>query len=295
MCVLNVFFNYDNIDFFVLGHCGEISKLTGIDYKKEILSECVRRNIKVYSFDDTGFNSAQVYTPMFKRNSIIQRYGKMYKIRQPIVSIIGTSSAQGKFTLQLYFRKKLLEAGYKLGQLGTEPEAYLLGMDITFPIGYNSSINLTNTEMLLAVNQMLQEISSKDVELIITGSQAGLLPIDLSNIKYSTNRHQIYFQGISPDVIVLCINPYDKLSFIEKNIRAAESMSNGKVIGVVCYTMDVDKSWRGAYGKKIHISDKKIIYLREQIYTHFGLKMYMLDKNEELDMLLRSIIDYLGR
>lgn len=287
--------NYDDIDFFIIGHCGEILKLTGIDYQSRVLSECIKRNIKVYSFDKTDFDSSLVYTPTFPKSSVIPRYGKMFMIRQPIVSIVGTSSSQGKFTLQLYFRKKLLEAGYKVGQLGTEPEAKLFGMDITFPIGYNSTIGLNNAEMLLAVNQMLHEISKKDVEIIITGSQAGLLPIDFSNIKHATTRHQVYFQGISPDVIVLCINPYDDITFIEKSIKAAESMSNGRVMGIVCYTMDRDESWRGAYGNKVHVSDEKISNLREMVHSYFKLELYVLDKDEELDMLLKNIIDYLGK
>ena len=142
---------------------------------------------------------------------------------------------------------------------------------------------------------MLQEISSKDPELIITGSQAGLIPIDSSNTKYSTNKHQVYFQGICPDVIVLCINPYDDISFIEKTINVAEGISNGKVIGIVCYPLDIDISWRGAYGNKVYISDTKISILKQKIYTKFGIEMYLLDKFEELDRLLQKIIDYLGK
>lgn len=177
----------------------------------------------------------------------------------------------------------------------TEWEAKIFGMDITFPIGYNCMIRLSDTDMLLAVNQMLQEISSKDVDIIITGSQAGLIPVDWSNTKYITNRHQVYFQGISPDIIVLCINPYDNINFIKKTIHVAEGMSNGKVIGIVCYPLDVDSSWRGAYGSKIHISDIKITMLKKRIYEEFGINMYLLDRLEELDSLLQSIIDYLGK
>lgn len=286
--------DYNNIDFMILGHCEEVSKMTGIDYKNTIISECSKRNINVYSFDKVDRRYNKVYTPDFSSKNVIHRYGKMYMIRQPIICIIGTSSSQGKYTLQLYFRKRLLETGYRVGQLGTEPESMLFGMDATFPLGYNSPIDLNYTEMLLAVNQMLHKISSKDPELIITGSQAGLLPIDQSNIKYATIRHQIFFQGICPDVIVLCINPYDNMEIIGKTIMTAEGMTNGKVIGIVCFAMDVDYSWRGAYGNRVHITDIKIKTLKSEIYLRFGIEMYMIDKSSELDLLLRHIIDYLA-
>lgn len=120
------------------------------------------------------------------------------------------------------------------------------------------------------------------------------MPIDQSNIKYATIRHQIFFQGICPDVIVLCINPYDNMEIIGKTIMTAEGMTNGKVIGIVCFAMDVDYSWRGAYGNRVHITDIKIKTLKSEIYLRFGIEMYMIDKSSELDLLLRHIIDYLA-
>ena len=36
---------------------------------------------------------------------------------KPTVCVVGTSSSQGKFTLQLKIREKLLGIGYKVGQI----------------------------------------------------------------------------------------------------------------------------------------------------------------------------------
>lgn len=55
----------------------------------------------------------------------------LYRISTPVLAVCGTSSKQGKFTLQLELRKRFCEMGYKVGQIGTEPNSLLLGW-ITF-------------------------------------------------------------------------------------------------------------------------------------------------------------------
>lgn len=70
--------------------------------------------IQVYSLDD--------YSDIFGKNSLYFSpglhdvndfrtlpFGKLYKFSKPVVGVFGTSSKQGKFTLQLYMRYLIQE------------------------------------------------------------------------------------------------------------------------------------------------------------------------------------------
>jgi len=51
--------------------------------------------------------------------SKIVPFGKLYKNDIPILGIFGTRSKQGKWSLQMELRKRLLADGYVVGLLGT--------------------------------------------------------------------------------------------------------------------------------------------------------------------------------
>jgi hypothetical protein len=60
----------------------------------------------------------------------------------PVLGVFGTSASQGKFTLQLALRRRLLQLGYEISQVGTEHHAALFGMDLAFPMGHGSTVEM---------------------------------------------------------------------------------------------------------------------------------------------------------
>lgn len=73
-------------------------------------------------------SACKVYFPKIA-NQIFPRnqFGKLYLVNKPVICVAGTSSSQGKFSLQLSLREKFISAGYRIGQLGTEPTSLLFG------------------------------------------------------------------------------------------------------------------------------------------------------------------------
>ncbi len=57
----------------------------------------------------------------------------------PVLGLFGTSAQQGKFTLQLALRRRLLQMGYQVGQIGIEHQAELFGMAFDFLIGRSTA------------------------------------------------------------------------------------------------------------------------------------------------------------
>ena len=82
--------------------------------------------------------------------------------------MFGTSSQQGKFTLQLTLRDKLIKRGYRIGQIGTEPSSYLFGMERCFHFGLDSTCEISRFETIAYLNQVIEELSDQGAELILS-------------------------------------------------------------------------------------------------------------------------------
>ena len=83
----------------------------------------------------------------------------LYRIATPIIGVFGTSSKQGKFTLQLKLRELLLKQGYSVGEIGTEPTSQLFGKEYVFPMGYNSTVYIEHNDIISYLNAALYDIS----------------------------------------------------------------------------------------------------------------------------------------
>ena len=289
---------WNKVDTLVLGHLDELNHLLKNDLTKLLLNKAIEHEIRIFSFDILDKycpydkqKQIGIYTPRISSINIKNNFGKLYKTNIPVVSVVGTSSSQGKFTLQLYIRKKLMEIGYIVGQIGTEPSSELFGIDFSFPIGYNSNIHLQPYEYLQIINQMIWDLSTKS-EIILTGSQSSLATYSTNNINHFPLNHQIFLEAVQPDVVVLCINPYDEFEFIEKTLNLIKGLTSAKIIGAICFPLDMDDTWAGKMGKKVKITDEKRLLLKEQMLLKFDLKTGFLDNNEDLDIVIEDFLNY---
>ena len=235
-----------------------------------------------------------LYFPHTDSTNIKKRFGKLYKTNKPVIIVIGTNSRQGKFTLQLHLRKKFIELGYSLGQIGTEPSAPLFGFDEVFHCGYNGQIHLDIPQTHIAVNDMIWNITQKDVDLIIAGTQSGFLPYNDYNAMMFPSYHQIFFSALQTDAIIVCINPYDEVEFVRRIVKAAEGISRGKVIGIVCFPVNIADSWQGGFGMRRRISEKKKNEIKRKFDYNLSedVKVYMLDNLSDLDELALKCIRF---
>jgi hypothetical protein len=285
--------DWNSFDTLILGHCSEYSQTTGINYK-EIISDLAKKfNKNIFSFEDLNdYKYNNLYIPKITNENITDNFGMLYKSSKPVICIVGTNSKQGKFTLQLYMRKRLIEAGYKVGQIGTEPSSELFGMDYAFHSGYASTINLSYKNIFLAINTMIHDITNKDVDLILAGTQSGLLAYNNRNTNIFPIIQQIFFQAIMPDVVVICVNTYDKIDFVKKIKNTVEGLSSAKVVGFVCFPFESEQNWKGNFGNKQRLSNEKEQILKGIYEEEFKLGLYFLDNKEELDELIHNCLLY---
>lgn len=297
--------DYANIDWdgdwdtLICGHCGPINKQAKKDVFLELLTHCKEHNKKMFSFDHI-FDREEMpeelmnhlFFPFIDENYIpANRFGKFRYGGKPVVAILGTSSSQGKFTLQLELRKRFLEEGYHLGQIGTEPSSGLFGMQECFPMGYNASVFLKPRESAPVLNEMIWELEKDDCDIIMAGCQSGTLQYDVGNMSRLCYESHEFLLGISPDTSVLCVNPHDDVEYVKRTIAFIESLTGNKVCAVCLYPVEKKPNQLG-YGyinNKLDVS--KLQEIKSKLKESLEKPVFISGIKEELDALYECIID----
>lgn len=290
---------WDNFDTLILGHLDTLSQLIQQeDLAARLIGEALSHGKRVVAFDDvsavlTQEQTDRVYFPVVRKEHLPpNRFGKLYRFSKPIVGVFGTSSRQGKFTLQLGLRRELIRRGYRIGQLGTEPSSLLFGMDEVYPMGYHSSVYLQGFDAVRYLNDRMNRLCEKDNDLLIVGSQSGTIPYDTGNISFYTLPQFEFLMGTLPDAVVLCINPYDDRAYIERTIRFIESATEGSVIALTVFPMELKSDELGAYSGKKPMGRERFASLKRDLQKNFSLPVFLLGESCDRESLADTIIDY---
>lgn len=285
--------DWETFDTIIIGHL-PIGANNLEEIRNNVILNAIKRKKNIFSFDDIEkkYKYNNLYCPKIcKENLEPERYGKLYRILKPILGIYGTSSIQGKFSLQLGLRKKFLSNGYKVGQIGTEASSLLFGFDYDYPMGFNSSVYIHSHDCIRYLNNCINEISKNNCDIIITGSQGGILPFDIGNISYFPLRQQVFLQATQPDAVVLCINPFDDCDYINRSVKYIESSVDCKVIALCIFPIDID-STSSLLNKKKVLSSEKFLELENKLNKYYKIPIYKLGDENHLNSLFETIIEY---
>ena len=289
--------DYDSFDTMILGHTSELIKL--IDdphFVEQLVENLLNKGKQVYSFDDHDFleinDTNNIFVPKVDHTNLpSSRFGMLYRISKPVIGVFGTSSMQGKFTLQLKLRELFLSCGYKVGQIGTEPSSVLFGMDYAYPMGYNASVYISDFDSIRYLNHITNELC-KTNDLIIVGSQSGSVSFDFGNINQWNIAQYCFVCGTQPDIIILCVNPFDDIEYIDRSIKFLESSVNSKVIALVVYPINRSSNWSGYLGGKEKITLEDFDSIQLQLKNELKREVYLLGDHQQMFSLMQLIIDY---
>lgn len=263
--------------------------------RDKIIEQAIKAGINIFSFDDirSQYHYERLYCPAVDRADVpAERLGKLYRIAKPVIGIYGTSSCQGKFTLQLELRKKFLQNGYAVGQIGSEPSAQLFGMNDAYPMGYNSSVYIDGHDAIAYLNERINILCQNGCDIVITGSQASVLPIDVGNKSMFPMRQYSFLMGTQPDCFVLCVNPYDDFGYVRRTITFLESSVDGKVIALCVYPMQYKKGWTGMYNQKEPLQMQEFELLKASLYREFSIPVYHLGKENDILSLFNDFVSF---
>lgn len=292
--------NVENVDWgsfdtIILGNIPS-NKITEINLIREnLIQKASLLGKNIFSFDDLydQYDYNRLFCPVVSQKDLPpERFGKLYRISRPVIGVYGTSSVQGKFTLQLELRKRFLEYGYRVGQIGSEPSAQLFGMDFTYPMGFNDSVYINAHKSIQFINGCINYLCQKNCDIIITGSQASVLPFDTGNIGMFPLKQFNFLMGSQPDAVVLCINPYDELDYIERSIRFLESSVDCKVIALCVYPMDVKKDWTSMYNRKEPLGDMEYQLLKDVLKDQFSIPVCRLGDADDMTDIYENVIAF---
>ena len=258
-------------DTLILGYVDQLSRIRKRDLLREYVQLALDEGCHVFSFqaldptvygdlyelaDKKGLRLVYPHVPMEEIVRAVQHFNALPPVDVPVLSVVGTSSQQGKFTLQLALRRRLMQAGYRVGQLGTEHHARLLGMDAAFPIGYASPLNLSLQHYVPYLDYKMREICQrKQPDIILTGSQSGTIPYHVMEHSTHCLSSLAFLLGVKPDACILVVNSIDAEDYIRDTIDGIRAVCKAPTL--LLAMGDREKHIRMAYGRRM-ITPKKM-------------------------------------
>ncbi len=293
--------SFDGIDTIILGHLDKLDATIKTCYKDKIIREAIKAKVNIFSFDllDEYLNllkSSDIcfYYPGINRADLPENsFGKLYKISKPVIGIFGTSSCQGKFSLQLTLKKEFEKRGYNVGTIGTEPHSLLFGFDADFPMGFNSNIKLGNKEIVTYLNNTINALCQNGKELILTASQTQFIPFYCNNLSEYPSLQYHFILGTKPDVVLLCINYYDDIEYITCTVNAIEGMADTVVIGLVMFPMTFSDGWISMYSlAKREISFLEYLERKKILEEKINIPVYLLGEEKCMQDICEKVIAF---
>ncbi|MFP7421357.1 DUF1611 domain-containing protein [Streptococcus ruminicola] len=271
-----------DFDTFIIGHVKDLVGNLGKNILNEIIEKCLHYKKNLVVFDQISVDNYDekfknigcfIYSPNLSSEVSSNVFGELWYNAVPTICIGGTSSKQGKFNLQMELRNEMINMGYKVGQIGTEPNAELLGLDYAYPNGYGTSKIFSDSEDIMYINQLVHSLQDRD--LIIIGTQSGLVPYSQEHVNLIPLLPRNIIIGAQTDAVILCINPSDDLEYIERTITYVESFHDSVVLGLVMFPIkkSID-SITGEYFEK-ELSHEELLKLTRQIQEKITKPVYI--------------------
>lgn len=284
----------EDFDTVIIGHVHELEKILNFDIISAYKDKCSKYHKQMICFDFLNeFDEKDpniYYTPSINNKHISYQNGKLALINTPVLGVWGTSSHQGKFTVQLFLRNAFLDSGYKVAQLSTEPSGFLFGMDSIIPMGYNSSINMNFRETICYVNQEMHRLETKCPDIILVGAQSNTTVYFPGNIaQYPTAQLELLL-GSMPDAVLLCVNAFDDVEYIQRTINTIESVSYAKVLALGLYPLSKKTDY--ILSKRELISDLDIMNIKEKLKSCFSRPVFTIGDECEMNSIYDFVIKW---
>lgn len=298
------------VDTLILGYVDQLGRISKRDLLRESIQAALDRGVHVFSFLQVpagiygdlyaqarkrGLRIVYPSISMGEVQNILKKDQKSTPVDVPVLGIFGTSSQQGKFTLQLALRRKLIQMGYKVGQIGTEHHAELFGMDFAFPMGYASPIELPLQVYVPYLDYKMREINrKKQPEIILIGSQSGTIPYDVNEHKTHSLSSIAFMLGTKPDACILVVNSIDADDYIRDTMDGIRAVCKAPTI--LLAMSDKEKHIRAAYGRTMinpqqmsrEQIDEKLQYLEQT----FNLPAVEIVSEEGQQKMLEIVLKF---
>lgn len=295
-------------DTLVLGHVDLLGRMQGRDLLRESIELALERRMNVFSFGpvneeyyadlhqrarDQGLHLYYPDVPAAEVAQALTPATLAPPVGVPVLGVFGTSSSQGKFTVQLILRQRLLARGYQVGQLGTEPHAELFGMDLVFPSGYDSPLMLRLQDYAPYLDARLRQLcQEKKPDLILVGSQSGTIPYDPEESSTHSLSSLAFLCGTRPDACILVVNSIDPEEYIADTLEGLRVV--GRAPAILLAMSDQEKQWRQAWGRgwigQRRMEPAQVEAHRRRLEDRFGLPAVSILSPEGQERMVETVL-----
>ena len=270
-----------NADTLILGYVDQLGRIARRDILRECIQAALDQGAHVFSFlpvlptvypdlferaREKGLRIVYPSIPRGEVQELLRKPPEDGPVDVPVLGVFGTSAQQGKFTLQLALRRRLMARGYRLGQIGTEHQSELFGMDFAFPMGYASPLDIPLQYYAPYLDLKMREVCHrKRPDLVLVGSQSGTIPYDVEEHSTHSLPSLAFLLGTKPDACILVVNSIDPDEYIEHTLDAIRALAKAPTL--LLAMSDKEKHVRAAYGRS-WITPRQMS--REEIDTKLG-------------------------
>ena len=257
-----------------------------------LINEALKNGKNIYAFEnisefvDKEVADRKVFFPQVRKSQLPPyRGGRLAQTAVPVVGVFGTASKQGKFTLQMELRKELKKMGCKVGQIGTEPNALLFGIDYVFPMGYHSTVYLNEEDKVIYCNELVRKLSEANTDLILVGSQQNIVSKTFENVCYSSLGTYGFLLGTKPDYDIVMLSFSDSNDYIRRTISFLDSFSRTKTIAFVLFPKN-DKNNNEADNL---ITESEYNEFKMRVESTFSIPVFLLGQKNTAVYLIKLL------
>ena len=303
----------EKADSLILGYVDHLSRINKKDLLRQSIKTALEHNCHIFSFHaippgpyadlyrlaaQKGKHLTYPSITYAQVQQAIHSAPNLNPVDVPVLGVFGTSSQQGKFTLQLALRRNLLRLGYTVGQIGTEHHAALFGMDLAFPMGYASPLNLPLQCYVPYLDAKMRQICrDKRPDIILVGSQSGTIPYDIHTHSTHSMASTAFLLGTKPDACILVVNSIDDERYIEDTLDGIHALAKAPTLALAI--SDKGKHIRTAYGRTFinprPLTPQAIRDKLRQLENRFGLPAVEILAADGQQRLLDTVLRYFAR
>lgn len=290
-----------DFDTVIVGHLEKINSIMHFDYLEDILKKCYLYKKNCFFFDDVSRYRDLARKVELNGNLVMShlisdyertgnQFGSYYRIPNPTLAVVGTSSGQGKYNVQLCLRRRFLREGYDLGQVSTEPSGHLFGMDICFSNGYGNKYCCNSEVELTYMNKELFGLREK--EIIILGTQSQLLPLQFGNLGFLTFHQQNMLLAMEPDVTILCVNYDDDFEYIHRCVLNLKYYYQTDIIAMVVFPFSRQRVWdvNNKVGQALSLDE--LTAYKGFVQEQYNVPCFVNGNEKDMDCLYRLCVNY---
>lgn len=297
-------------DTLILGYLRQLDALRGRDLHRECLALALENELHVFSFEplpeqeygdllaaarERGLRFWWPHVSREQSREVLAGPARHGPVECPVLGVFGTSASQGKFTLQLALRRGFLQLGYEIAQVGTEHHAALFGMDLAFPMGHGSTVEMETEAYPEFLDRVMRQICADcRPDLFLVGSQSGTVPYDRNEPRTLTLATLAFLLGTKPEACILVVNDIDPEEYIEDTIAGLWSVGQAEVIALA--VSDRGKQVNQRHGRswtaQRESSARELSETCKRLEDRFKLPAVQITSADGIERLCASVIDH---